>query len=147
MQSDSTPDFSFMPLLPNTAPDSQPICRLPPFTMLNLTPESTPNSGPNAGPNSGPNAGPRIARKKPVAQAPTRKPRKAGPHSRQGKRIRELFGAPLKIYNPRRDARVRAKEKAKKNGATPEEVNAVGRGRKVCRSHPGSTIPVPWYAN
>ena len=139
MESDSTPDFSFISLLPNTASDSQPVCRLPPFTILNLTLESTPNSGPNSGPH--------IVHKKPTAQAPSRKSQKAGPHSWQVKRIRELFGAPLKIYNPRGDAWVRDKEKAKKNGATLEEVNAVSRSRKVHKSHPGSTIPIPWCAN
>ena len=152
-------DFLLMPLLPNTVPDTNPVRRLPPFTTLNLTPEPTPNSDSNPGPSPSPNPGPisgsnpspgsnpgpatrRTARKKPVIQTPTRKARKAGPQSRQGKRIHDIFGAPLKIYNPRRTAVLRAQQKARKNGATPEEINAAGRGRKLRRSHPGSKIPI-----
>jgi len=143
-----------MPLLPNTVPDTNPVRRLPPFTTLNLTPEPTPNSGSNSGPdpgaNLGSNPGPttrRTARKKPMVQTPTRKPRKAGPQSRQGKRIHDIFGAPLKIYNPRRTAILRAQQKARKNGATPEEVNAAGRDRKLRRSHPGSIITISSWTN
>ena len=156
-----------MPLLPNTVPDTNPVRRLPPFTTLNLTPEPTPDSGPNRGPNhssncspdsgtnpspsSGSNLGPttryRTARKKPLTQTPTHKPRKAGPQSRQGKRIHDIFGAPLKIYNPRRTAVLRAQQKARKNGATPKEINAAGHGRKVRRSHPGSKTPISSWTN
>ena len=155
-----------MPLLPNTVPDTKPVCHLPPFTTLNLTPEPTPNSGSNLGPNpslnpspnsrsnpspsSGSNPGPttcRTARKKPVTQTPARKPRKAGPQSNQGKRIQDIFRAPLKTYNPCRTAILRAQQKARQNGATPEEVNAAGRDRKLRRSHPGSIIPISSWTN
>ena len=84
-----SPDFLFMPLLPNAVPDINPVRHLSLFTTLNLTSDYTPNLGPNPSSNSGSNAGPttrhRTARKKPVIQTPARKPRKAGPQSRQGK--------------------------------------------------------------
>ena len=152
-----------MPLLPNTVSDTNPIRRLPPFTMLNLTPEPTPNSGSNPGsfnpgPNPSPNPSPssssnpvpitrRTARKKPVAQTTIWKPRKAGPQSWQGKRIHDIFGTPLKIYNPHRDAILHAQQKARQNGATSEEVNAAGHGRKLRTSHPGSITPISSWTN
>ena len=82
-----------------------------------------------------------------MTRNPIHKPRKAGPQSRQGKRIQDIFGTPLKIYNPRRDAIRRAQQKARKNGATPEEINAAGRGRRLRRSHPGSIIPISSRTN
>ena len=124
---------------PNPQPmhTRNPLQNLPPFPDLGLIPDTIRNPAPNPTPNPTPTR--RSARKKPPSQGPPRKPQKAGPQSRQGKRIHDIFGAPLKMYNPRRDARVRAQEKARKNGATPEEVNAAGC-RKLRRSHSGSTF-------
>ena len=48
MQSVSIFNFPFMPLLSNTATDSQPVCKLPFFITLTLTLESTSNSGSNS---------------------------------------------------------------------------------------------------
>ena len=115
--------------------------RLPGIQSLQLPPNAAPNTPPSTAPNPAPKSPPvrRTARKQPATRGLIRQPRKAGPQTYQGKRNREIFGAPLKIYNPRQDARLRAQTKARKKGATPEEVPAAGH-RKLRRSHPGSTI-------
>ena len=106
-------------------------------TASNPTSTAVPMPTPDPTPNS-PSVR-RTSRNNPATKGPSRKPRKRGPQSHQGKRIHDLFGAPLKIYNPRRDARQRAQQEARKKGATPAQIEAAGC-RKVRRSHPGSTF-------
>ena len=143
-----------MLFLSNSIPDTNSICHLSLFTMLNLMAELTSNSGPNSGPDPGANLGSNLglttccmACKKPVVQSPTHKPPKAGPWSRQRKRIHNIFGAPLKIYNLRHTAILHAQQKARKNRAIPKEANVAGHNRKLQRSRPGSIILISSWTN
>jgi len=80
IQSNSIFNFPFLLLLSNTTSNSQSICRLPLFTISNLICKRTSNSSSNSDPNSTCNwsTTPYIGYKKPVAQAFTCKPWKAG---------------------------------------------------------------------
>jgi len=82
-----------------------------------------------------------------MVQTSTHKPRKAGPQSRQGKWIHDIFSAPLKIYNPHCTAILHAQQKARKNRAIPKEANVAGHNRKLQRSRPGSIILISSWTN
>ena len=121
----------------SVAPNSQPtlpqlakLCLDPP--AFNTAPNPTSTAAPMPTPDPTPNSPPvrRTSRNNPATKGPLRKPRKRGPQSHQGKRIHDLFGAPLKIYNPHRDARQRAQQEARKKEATPAQIEVAGH-RKV----------------
>ena len=83
----------------------------------------------------------KTARKTPAtANANGKQLRKAVPRSFRGKKIHKLYGAPLKYYNPRRDAKQRASAKARHAGKNTEEIAAAvaSAGKKKRRSKPGS---------